>query len=534
MQRLEKWTEIYEQLSKANKKNVLQPKELEELALSAYLTGRDIESFQIMEQVHQGYMSLEKTEEAARCAFWLGLMLMIAGERARSNGWMARGERLVSNEQDPDCSERGLFFIPKALGTLYSGQVDKAQNLFEKAVAIGEHFGDVDLIALGRLGRGQALIEKGYVTKGIKLLDETMILVETESVFPVVTGIIYCAVIETCRKVWDLKRAQEWTSALNRWCEAQPGIVPFRGQCLIRRAEIIQFQGEWQKALKETKVACELLTRPPGETAAGEAYYRQAELLRLLGDFKQAEASYHEAAKWSRNPQPGLALLRFAQGQNDLAATSIRNTLNETKDRKRRSELLPAFVRIMIATEQSEEAHQATEELSSIAKAFDAPYLHGMSSYCLGAVLLSKGEIHLALEHLQKALKYWNTLDLPYESAQTRELKGIAYQKLNDKDNVTVHLAAAQWIFEQLEAKPDLERVNQLLSKKRQHDTRGLTLRELQVLSRLTSGKTNKFIAGELYISERTVDRHVSNIFNKLGVFSRTEATAFAFKHELV
>jgi DNA-binding CsgD family transcriptional regulator len=447
---------------------------------------------------------------------------------------MAKGERLLSDEKVPDCSEKGLLLIPTALGALSTGDADKALKLFEQAATIGEQFGDADLIALGRLGHGQAMIQQGDVAKGIKLLDETMITVETEAVFPVARGIIYCAVIETCRKVYDLGRAQEWTSALTRWCDAQQDIVPFRGQCLVRRAEIIQFHGEWHKALEETKDACKLLTRPPGNPAAGEAYYRKAELLRLLGDFEEAEHSYHEAAKWGRKPQPGLALLRLAQGQVDAAETSIRNTLQETKDTKRRAELLPAVVRIMLAVKQTEEALEATKELCGIANEFDTPYLYAISSYCLGAVFLAEKSVQLALEHLQKALKFWNTLHLPYESAHNRELKGLVYRELNDKDNSDVELVAAQWVFEQLKAMPDLERINRLLDKKRHHETHGLTLREVQVLLRVASGKTNKFVASELFISERTVDRHVSNIFNKLGVSSRVEATTFALKNKIL
>ena len=259
MQRFEKWTEIYEQLSIGNGRHA--PKETETHALAAYLIGKDVESFEIMEQAHQGYLNHEKTEKAARCAFWLGLMLMMAGQRARSGGWMAKGERLLENEHIQDCSERGLFLIPDALGALHSNNAIQAYKLFERAEQIGEQFGDVDLIAIGRLGHGQALIQLGDVEKGLKLLDETMVIVETESVFPIATGIIYCAVIETCRMVWDLKRAHEWTTALSKWCNAQPDVVPFRGQCLIRRAEVIQFNGEWSKALEEAKVACKLLIR---------------------------------------------------------------------------------------------------------------------------------------------------------------------------------------------------------------------------------------------------------------------------------
>lgn len=522
------------QLLKADQELALEPKDLETLALAAYLTGKDAKSFQILERAHQAYLYRQKTEQAVRCAFWLGLMLMNAGERARSSGWMARVERLLNDEQGPDCAEKGLLLIPAALGALSAGHAARAQKLFEQAVTIGEQFGDTDLIALGRLGHGQAMIQQGDVAKGIKLLDETMITVETEEVFPVVHGIVYCAVIETCRKVWDLRRAQEWTLALTRWCDAQPDIVPFRGQCLVRRAEIIQFHGEWPKALEETRDACELLTRSPGEPAAGEAYYLKAELHRLLGDFEEAEDCYREAAKWGRKPQPGLALLRLAQGQDDVAETSIRNTLQETKGTKRRAELLPAVVSIMIAVKQTEEGLEATKELCSIANEFDAPYLYAISSYCQGAVFFAEGNVQLSLEHLQKASKFWNILHLPYESARTSELKGLVYRELNDKDNSDVELAAAKWVFEQLKAMPDLERVNRLLNKKPDHETYGLTLRELQVLRRVAFGKTNKSVAGELFISERTVDRHVSNIFNKLGVSSRVQATAFALRNKML
>jgi ATP/maltotriose-dependent transcriptional regulator MalT len=302
----------------------------------------------------------------------------------------------------------------------------------------------------------------------------------------------------------------------------------------VHRAEIIQFHGEWPKALEETGDACELLTRLPGDPAAGEAYYRKAELHRLLGNFEEAEDSYHEAAKWGRKPQPGLALLRLVQGQDDAAETSIRNTLHETKETKRRAELLPAVVTIMLAVKQTGEAREATKELLDIADKFDAPYLHAMSSYCQGAVLLEEGNVQLALEHLQKALKFWNALNLPYESALTRELRSLGYRELNDKDNSEVELAVAKWVYEQLKAVPDLKRVNQLFKENRVHDTHGLTLRELQVLRLVAIGKTNKSIADELFISARTVDRHVSNIFNKLGVSTRVEAIAFALRNKIL
>lgn len=534
MLRIEKWKEIHEQLLEADQEQDLEPGELERLALAAYLTGRDAESFQILERAHQGYLDRENIENAVRCSFWLGLMLMNAGERARSGGWFARGDRLLSDLGQKDSAEKALLLIPQGLGELYSGRGASARNIFKLVVSAGEKFHNSDLRALGRLGLGQAMIQLGEIAKGIKLLDETMITVETEEVFPVVNGIVYCAVIESCRKVWDLERAQEWTSALTRWCDSQPDIVPFRGECMVRRAEIFQFHGEWRKALEETRDACDLLARHQGESAAGEAYYRQAELHRLAGDFEMSENCYREAAKRGRNPQPGLALLRLAQGENDAAETSISNNLQETKDPKRRAELLPAMVSVFISSGQTKGALEATEELCRIARDFNVPYLIAMCCYCRGSVFYAKGEVHPALEQLQKAMKFWNSLNLPYESACTRELRGLVYNELNDKDNSEAELMAARWVYEQLGAMPDLERVNQLMNKENDPEIHGLSLRELQVLRLVASGKTNRSVADELFISERTVDRHVSNIFNKLGVSSRVEATAFALTNQML
>lgn len=532
MQRLERWTDTYTQLLNADQQQALTPKDLETFALAAYLTGRDAESFQILERAHQCFLGQSKTEQAVRCAFWLGLILMNAGERARSSGWMARAERLLHGGQ-PDCAEKGLLLIPAALRNLAAGLAATAQKLFEEAETIGERFGDASLIALARLGHGQALIRQGYVTQGVRLLDETMITVETEEVFPVVNGIVYCAVIETCRKVWDLRRAQEWTATFTRWCESQPDIVPFRGECLVSRAEIIQFHGEWHSALGEIKDACEQLAQKPSRSATGEAYYRKGELHRVLGDFKEAEDSYRLAANWGRTPQPGLAVLRLAQGQDDSAAMSIGNALRETTDAKRRAALLPEVVIIMLAVKQINEAREGCVELREIADDLDSPYLHALSYYCQGAVSFSEGNAHLALEHSQAALNILDSLHLPYESARTRELKGLVYREMNDGDSADIELGVAKWTYEQLKARPDLERVTKLLNKKPDRRTYGLTLRELQVLRLVVSGKTNKSVAGELFISDRTVDRHVSNIFNKLGVSSRVEATTFAVKNKI-
>lgn len=297
---------------------------------------------------------------------------------------------------------------------------------------------------------------------------------------------------------------------------------------------MIQLYGEWERAIGEAHDACTLLTRPPGEPAAGEAFYRQGELFRLRGAFDQAEQAFHEAAKRGRKPQPGLALLRLAQNQPEVAEISIRNALNETIQTHARVHLLPAVVRIMTGCGRYDIARAAIAELYGIATTLDTPYLHAIAGHCQGALSLADRQYDSAISVLQQALARWNVLHLPYETAQSKELKGLAFRELNDRDNAHAEFAAALRIYEQLEAQPDVDRLKRLMHRQDRPEGQKLTLREVQVLRFVANGKTNKEIAGILFISERTVDRHVSNIFNKLGVSSRTEAATVALRKGLL
>ena len=527
------WKDAFAQLSAADRESPLQPEDLELLAIAAYLTGNDTESIDSLTRAHHDYLKNGNVEKSVLCTFWLGMQLMDKGERARGSGWFARGQRLIDGRQI-DCVEKGLFLIPVGLRNLGGGNPVSAYAAFEEAASIGDRFNDPDLMTFGKLGRGQALIHQNKITEGVPLLDEAMIAVESGEVSPIVVGIVYCAVIETCQKIYDLRRAQEWTGVLSRWCESQPDLVPYRGQCLVRRAEIMQLHGDWSEARDEADRACSLLTQPSGGPAAGAAFYQQAELYRLCGEFDKAEAAYREAGKWGKKPQPGLALMRLAQGQLESAKTSIRNAIDEVQNHIQRSKILPAFVEIMIAADEINEARTAAEELTKIAQDYDVPFLHALAAQSMGAVTLSEGDIRSALGLLQKAWKNFHELEAPYDTARTRMLIGTAYRKLGDNDTADIEFEAARFVFRQLNAKPDLKRADAYMQTSSDQSGHGLTLRELQVLRLIAAGDTNKTIAGKLFISERTVDRHVSNIFNKLNVSSRAAATARAYKQHLV
>jgi DNA-binding CsgD family transcriptional regulator len=367
----------------------------------------------------------------------------------------------------------------------------------------------------------------------VTLLDEVMVAMEVEELSPVVVGDLYCGVIGGCMEVFDLRRAQEWTAALGRWCDGQPDLVAYRGECLIRRAQLLQLGGAWQDALDEARRACSRLSDPSGQSGVGAAHYQRAELHRLRGELAEAEEGYRAASRRGTKPQPGLALLRLAQGRTAAAAAAVSLAVTEAPERRKRARLLPACVEISLAVGDAPSARAAAEELSELAMEWNAPYLRAVSAHAIGAVRLAEGDAAGALAELRQACSEWQRLDAPYEGARTRVLIGIAYRTLGDQDGAALELDAARAVFEGLGATGDVARVDELTSGDAPEPKDGLTPRERQVLSRVAAGETNRRIATGLGISERTVERHVSNILAKLQVASRTAAAAYAHRHHL-
>jgi ATP/maltotriose-dependent transcriptional regulator MalT len=528
------WGDAFTQLSVADHEAPLEPEDLELLATAAYLIGRDADSEHVWGRAHHEFLSRGDAQRAARCALWLTFGLMNRGEMARGGGWLARAARLL-DDGELDCVERGYLLVPIGMQSLLvEGDGAAAHATFNQAAEIGDRFGDPDLAALAQHGRGQALIMLGEVADGMAVLDEVMVAVTAGEVSPILAGTIYCGVIETCQEMFDLRRAQEWTAALDDWCAMQQDLVPYRGQCLVYRAELMQFHGQWSDALEEAKRALQRLSEPPGQPAVGMAFFRLAELHRLRGEFGKAKEAYRKANQWGRNPQPGLALLRLAEGEVGAAESAIRHVMDEAHDRVTRSKVLSAYVEIMLAADDTPAARTAADELSQIADSVNSPLLNAVDAHVQGAVALAEGDARAALASLRQAWTAWQELEAPYEAGRVRVLIGLACRQLGDADTAEMELDAARWAFRQLGAAPDLAHVEKLLPKAAPTAAGGLTAREVEVLRLVSSGKSNRAIADELVISEKTVARHVSNIFTKLGLSSRSAATSYAYEHNLV
>jgi DNA-binding NarL/FixJ family response regulator len=417
---------------------------------------------------------------------------------------------------------------------LFQGDFESALTNVGRAADFAVRFADPDLSVLSRMARGQVLLMQGRTADGLALLDEVMVAVTAGEVSATVAGLAYCALISACQDTFDLRRAQEWSSALTRWCDEQPDLVPYTGWCLVHRGQIMHLQGSWADAVEAAEHAYQRSLLSTDQAAGAAAHYVLGEVHRLRGHFAEAEQSYREASRLGHEPQPGLALMRLAQRQIETAAATIRRVVDEADGHVARARVLAAYVEIMIAAGDLPAAHAGVDELAGLASAFDAPLLRAAAAQWSGALLLSEADNRAALVQLRRAWSGYRALEVPYEAARTRGFIGLACRGLGDEDAAQMEFDAARWAFLQLGAAPDHARIEALAQPTQGSADCGLTAREIQVLRLVAAGKTNAAVAADLFLSDKTVARHLSNIFAKLDLSSRAAATAFAYEHDLI
>jgi DNA-binding NarL/FixJ family response regulator len=526
-----RWREACERLVQADRERPLAAEDLDRLAWSLALLGRNDLLFVALERLYNLQLEAGDLRAAARASFWLGFRLLFLGEMGRSTGWIATSQRVLER-LDEDCAERGYLLLPQGLARLSQKDAEGACDAARRAAEIGERFGDPNLTSLSRAIEGQARIALGEREAGLALLDEAILPASTGRLGPVATGIVYCAVIGCCQRVYAIDRAREWSAALAAWCNAQPELVEFNGTCRALRAEILLVQGAWEMAMEEIRRA----DRPDtSQREAASVCYQHGELLRLRGDFEAAEEAYREASKHGREPQPGLALLRLAQGKAETASAAISHVVSATRDPLARARYLPAAVEIRLANGDHDGAAAAADDLTEIAANAQSEIVDAMAAHARGAVHLAAGAARDALQPLRAAFTAWQDAGAPYIAARIRVAIADALQALGDEDGAELERDAARSVFEELGAGPDLAKLDARAGDRAVSDARfGLTARELEVLRLIASGRTNAAIAHELFLSVKTVDRHVSNIFTKLDVPTRAAATAFAYQHKMI
>lgn len=526
------WRNAFVFLSDADSQSPLEPGHLLLLAQAALLIGKEQEGADALARAHQGFLAAGQTAPSVRCAFWLGFTAMLNGETSKATGWLSRAARLM--EGQPECVETGYLLLPHGYRLVHSGDPNSAESYFKQAAAVASQFDDKDLMALALQGQGRSLIRRGEIDQGLALLDEAMIAVTAGELSPLNAGGVFCSVLDACGEIFDLERAQEWSIALKAWCDSQPDIMPYRGHCLVRRSELLHLHGAWSEAYDEAKRACECLALPSPRAALGGAFYQIGEIERMRGNLPEAEAAYEEAARWSPNTGPGLARLRLAQNKANAANTLVRRMAEHIRAPAPRALLLDAWVEIALAANDLESARTACQELTSLSERMNFPFVRALRARNEGALLLAENNPQQALNKLEQSRALWHELQVPYEAARVRCLIARAYRKLGDEESAVNAFTEAQKIFENLGASTDLACLLKEKQQKSRSDAGSLTEREIEVLRLVATGKTNRGIAAALHISEKTVARHLSNIFTKLNLDSRTAATVYALEQKLL
>ena len=525
-----RWSEAIAELDRAEHDDAITAEDLEHLAIAEILVGHAEEGVDTLTRAHEAFLDAEDVPGATRCAAWLGMQFMDLGDRARSTGWFARAQRLVEADAGSGAGA-GFLLVPEALGAMYAGDAARAAEAFGKAAEFARRFGDADLLALSHLGQGQARIMIGEAEAGLTQLDEVMVAVTAGEISPIPSGIVYCAVLQSCRLAFDLRRAEEWTRALDHWCRARPDMIAFSGQCQAQRAALFILHGAWGDAVAAAQAAQDRAERGDRD-ARFSAWYQDGEVQRLRGEPARAESSYERAAETGWEPQPGLALLHLSQGRTEVARSLIRGAVDRADPAERRW-MLPAAVEIELAAGDVAAARRFADELASEQRTNPMPMMRAMVDQAEAAVRLDEGDAGAAVVRARQAWARWRELDVPYEAARCRVVAARACRALGDEPSAAMELDAARAVFADLGARPALAATEGMMASGASDRAGGLTPRETEVLRLVAEGKTNRVIALDLYLSEKTVARHLSNIFAKLDVSTRSAATAYAYQHGL-
>ena len=439
----------------------LAPDDLDRLAETAWWIGRLAACISARERAYGSHTQAGNRRRAAVAAVELARDHFAKGDSSVGGAWLSRADQLLHDE--PESPEHGyLARIHAVVAFEAQGDLEAALSHAQRAFDIATRFGDRELMTLALHDRGRILLAKGEVAQGQALMDEANLAAVAGELGPLATAVIYCNTITACVGVADLLRAREWTEAAKRWCERQ-AISGFPGMCRVYRAGIMRQAGAWPEAAQEAMRACEELREFNVGYCAG-ALYELGEIRLRMGNLPAAEDAFKQAHELGRDPEPGLSLLRLAEGKVKAAAASIRRAVADEKlDRLHRARLLPARVEIAIAAGEMAEADAAAEQLDAIALSYGTPALLAEAAWARGAVALAQGDTAAAARALRRAIHLWQEVDSPYEAATSRMLLASAYRAEGDDEAAHLELDAARSTLERLGAVLDVRRLDELL-----------------------------------------------------------------------
>ncbi|NIK57357.1 helix-turn-helix transcriptional regulator [Kribbella shirazensis] len=520
-----RWEEACVEYAAADAVEPLAVHDLEAYAEAAQVSARGTEAVVLLRRIFDLRLAANELDDAAYAAFWLWWAFFTSNELVQANGWLQQVGRALG----PELAGSPWLRIPEAMFQGMTGNHSHAEELLS-AVVEGSH-GDVVPWALSMWG--QTLIDAGRLQDGLDRLEEAMAALFEDGLSARVTPWIYCAAVRGCCLARDFTRARAWNRSMARWLDSLDSLGgAYLGNCRIYRSRLLCLTGAWPDALDEIAAVCDDLDGYAG-WVCGHAFYQLGEVRRLRGEWDAAEEAYLRAAQHGCPTQPGLSLLRLAQGDVDAASAGVRRALTEVTTTPDRLDVLKAAVTIHLEEGNLEAARDAVAEFENITAEVTTPVIQAEAYAVRGALALSEGDAGSALPLLRRAVGAWQAQDAPHEVAQLNVLIGQACHALGDHDGAQLEFSAARETFERLGARPDLAQLDRIAATTGT-GTHGLTHREIEVLCAIAQGKSNRAIANELHLSERTVHRHVANIFIKLGVDSRTAAVAHAIKERIV
>lgn len=501
--------------------------DLAALANASWWLGEIDETNRLFEEAHRRYLEQGRRAEGCLAAMEIAINHFLRGEQVLASGWMARATRLAA--ELPEGPVHGYLSYALDVDSSFGGRdFDKALTAARRVQELGRRYGDAQLIAIGLLGEGRILIKHGSPAAGLALLDEAMVAILAGEIGPDWAGNIYCNTISACHELADYGRMRQWTEATERWLTTLSGAVLFSGICRVHRVQLLILEGELERAASDAIRVCDELAEISVANAA-EAWYQLGEARRLGGDHDGAEGAYTAAHQRGRDPQPGLALLRLAQGRSKAALSSVRSALIAKPGQPlARVPLLAAQHEIALASGDLATAREACSELRATAATYGTPGLEALTAVASGALALAEGQVEEALVALRDGCRGWRELKAPYHVARACLLLARSYRELRDEDAAAMEDAAADELLGELGIARSVLVAG--LAAGPAARPAGLSAREVEVVALVAAGLTNPAIAAQLGISPRTVARHLANIFVKLGAASRTEAARQAFE----